>query len=193
MGSTVEKNKKRYNYADYLNWPENEKWEIIDGVPYNMTPAPSRRHQKISGALFNRLYNYLEGKPCEVYSAPFDVRLPVSNETDEQIQTVVQPDLVVVCDPSKLDERGCKGAPDLVVEILSPLTAKKDLREKFFLYERVGVKEYWIVHPAEKTISVFKLEEELKYGRAEIYSEEDKLTTEILAGLQIDLSSVFKE
>src|SRR5665647_2743669 len=123
----------------------NERWELINGQAYNMTPAPSRRHQEISGQLHTLFNNYLRGKTCRIYAAPFDVRLPQMQESYEQTSTVVQPDLVVVCDKTKLDQQGCKGSPDLVMEITSPSTFQKDLKEKFNLYERVSVLEYWIV------------------------------------------------
>ena len=126
MGYPNRKENNSYTYKDYLEWPEQERWELIEGVAYNMTPSPSRSHQKISAALFNALYQYLKGKNCEVYYAPFDVRLPEGVEEDHQIKTVVQPDLVVICDPLKLDEKGCQGSPDLIMEILSPSTASID-------------------------------------------------------------------
>ena len=142
--------KEKYTYGDYLTWCDEERWELIDGVPYNMTPAPSRAHQGISVELARQMANYLVGKTCRIYTAPFDVRLPKGEEKDERIKTVVQPDLLVVCDESKLDDRGCKGAPDLIVEILSPHTAVKDMKTKRDLYERVGVEEYWLIDPNYK-------------------------------------------
>ena len=120
--------KETYTYGDYLSWPDEERWELIDGIPHSMSPAPSRVHQEISMELARQIANHLIGKNCRVYAAPFDVRLPKGGEKDEQIETVVQPDLVVVCDESKLDERGCKGPPDLIIEILSPHTAAKDMK-----------------------------------------------------------------
>ena len=121
MRNTQNKTDQKWTYTDYLTWPEGERWELINGVAYNMSPAPSRRHQELSGELFRQIANHLKGKQCKVYDAPFDVRLSTAgNESDNYIDTVVQPDIVVVCDPSKLDERGCKGAPDIVIEISSP-------------------------------------------------------------------------
>lgn len=185
--------KDLYTYGDYTTWPDEERWELIDGVPYNMSPAPSRIHQKILGDLHRQVANYLIGKTCEVYIAPFDVRLPKGDESDEQIDTVVQPDLVVVCDRKKLNERGCKGAPDLVVEVLSPGTAGKDMKTKLSLYERVGVKEYWLVDPMNKTVQVYQLEIEGIYGRPDIYTETDHLKVGLFPDLEIDLSLVFNE
>lgn len=184
---------KEYSYKDYLNWPDSERWELIGGVAFNMTPAPSRKHQKVLAALLSEIYIFLKGKDCEVYGAPFDVRLPEGGEKDEEIKTVVQPDLVVVCDKSKLDDRGCKGSPDLVVEIVSPSTASKDYIEKLALYERYGVKEYWIVHPADEIVMVYKPVEDRKYGRAEIFARNDKVGVGIFDGLEIDLKEVFAE
>lgn len=144
----------RFTYRDYLTWPEEERWKLIDGVAYEMAPAPSRSHQEILLELSRQVATFFLGQPCRVYMAPFDVRLPRSNEADEQIDTVAQPDLAVICDPSKLDERGYRGAPDWIIEVLSPATAAKDQIQKRILYERVDVKEYWTVHPTDKVITV---------------------------------------
>ncbi|MCD5406806.1 MAG: Uma2 family endonuclease [Desulfotomaculum sp.] len=193
MSCAILKSDKKYTYGDYLNWPGDQRWELIAGVAYNMSPAPARKHQGISGALFTQLYNYLKGKNCKVYHAPFDVRLPVGNEKDEDVQTVVQPDITVICDHSKLDDKGCRGNPDLVIEIISPATLRKDIKEKFNLYEQVGVKEYWIVYPLEKTVTVFKLDSSGKYGRPEVYAEEEQVKVEIFDDLIIDLAVVFED
>ncbi|MBI5418361.1 Uma2 family endonuclease [Candidatus Poribacteria bacterium] len=193
MPYAIRKQVQKYTYGDYINWPEDERWELIDGVAYNMSPAPSRIHQEISGELFYLIKEYLKDKTCKVYIAPFDIRLPKKNEKDEEIDTVVQPDIVVVCDKFKLDDKGCKGAPDLVIEIISPYTNSKDLKEKFSLYERSGVKEYWIVHPQDKIIMIFKLGKNKEYGKPEIYSKEDKIKVGILKGLTIDAKDIFKD
>ncbi|KJR44493.1 hypothetical protein UF75_5126 [Desulfosporosinus sp. I2] len=181
-----------YNYTDYLSWTNGKRYELIDGIPIEMTPAPSRIHQKVLGDLYNQFYNYLKDQPCEVYIAPFDVRLPGSGEQDETSSTVVQPDLVVVCDPKKLDDRGCKGAPDLIIEVLSPETAKKDLSVKLRLYERVGVFQYWVVHPVDKTVMVFLLDEQDQYSKPSVFGECDQMKVEHLNGFVIDFCSVFK-
>ncbi len=183
--------KEKYTYGDYLTWPDEERWELIDGVPYNMTPAPSRAHQDISRELMLQLAVYLKDKNCQVYAAPFDVRLPKGDEEDERIETVVQPDLVVVCDENKLDERGCKGAPDLVIEILSPYTAGKDMKIKRDLYERVGVLEYWLADPTNKTLQVYKIGNDGKYGPPQVYTTEEEVKVEIFPDLGIDLTRVF--
>ncbi|MBI4778090.1 Uma2 family endonuclease, partial [Candidatus Desantisbacteria bacterium] len=131
MGFEARKKEERFTYGDYLKWPDDQRWELIDGVAYDMSPAPSRKHQKVVGELFAQFHSYLKDKSCEVYVAPFDVRLPEVDEgvaplaADEEIITVVQPDIVVVCDRDKLDDRGGRGAPDIVIEILSPWTAKQ--------------------------------------------------------------------
>ena len=182
-----------FTYGMYKTWPDDERWEIIEGVPYNMSPAPSRFHQDIFRELFNQIVNKLSNKSCIVYSAPFDVRLPESDEADDDITTVVQPDILVVCDNGKLDNEGCKGAPDLIIEILSPATAAKDMKEKFFLYEKHGVKEYWIVEPLDKFIMVYSLQEDAKYGRAVTYTKGDKIESGVLKDLVVDLDLVFAD
>lgn len=184
---------ENFTYSDYLKWPEDERWELINGVPYNMTPSPSRSHQEILVALLGKFYNFLEDKDCRVYVAPFDVRLPEGDENEEEIKTVVQPDLVVVCDRTKLDDKGCRGAPDLIVEITSPSTARKDLKEKFTLYERMGVKEYWIINPIDETVMVFHLDPQGQYGRPAVYAGEDNIRVGILDEFSIPLKDIFKK
>jgi len=190
---SISKPKKKYTYGDYLTWSGEESWELIDGVPFAMSPAPSRQHQKISGELLRQFANYLLDKPCEIYDAPFDVRIPQGDEKDEDIATVVQPDIVIVCDHNKLDERGCKGSPDLIIEILSHSTSKKDLHDKFILYERSGVIEYWVVFPADKGVDVYRQNEEQKYELAGRYQSPDRIKAGIFNDLEIDLGLVFRE
>ncbi|MDD4835021.1 MAG: Uma2 family endonuclease [Lutispora sp.] len=193
MVEAINKGGRKYSYGDYLKWHDDERWELIDGVAYNMTPAPSRKHQDISGELFRQISNYLQGKNCKIYTAPFDVRLPQRDEKEEDIETVVQPDITVICDNSKLDDKGCIGAPDFIVEILSPNTAKKDVREKFYLYERVGVKEYWIADPEDDNIMVFTLKDNGEYSRPKLYVKGEKIEPGIFEDLEIDLALVFPE
>ena len=182
---------RQYTYADYLTWPEDERWEIIDGVPYMQT-APTPIHQEILMELSKQFAVYLSGKPCKVYPAPFCVRLPKDNEkNDKDIKNIVEPDITIVCDKSKLDENGYNGAPDLIVEILLSSSIKKDRLIKLNSYEKAGVKEYWIVEPEGKLASVFLLQENKKYGRPEIYTEDDNVKVSIFPDLIIDLSSVF--
>lgn len=183
---------KHYTYADYMTWDEQEHIELIEGAPVMMSP-PSRAHQEISGELFRQIANYLEGKKCRVYAAPFAVRLfEKPNDDASSVDTVVEPDLSVVCDRDKLDAKGCKGAPDLVIEILSPSSVRNDRLTKFNLYQRAGVREYWIVNPSEKSVQVFILEGG-HYTAAALGSESDVLKVNVLDGCYIDLSRVFNE
>jgi len=187
---------KRYTYADYLTWLDDKARELIDGIIKKMSPSPRLGHAKVSykiswhlGALIMR-YN---GK-CQVFTALFDVRFPKQGETaDNRIDTVVQPDICVVCDESKLDENGCIGAPDLIVEVLSPSTAKKDWNEKFFLYEEHGVREYWIVHPKDKTVHAFVLQSDGKYDAGSLYEREGKVPVHIFDNYPIDLEDIFEK
>lgn len=208
MTIPVRKPGNHYTYRDYASWPEGERWELIKGVAYamfpqtesphpirqprGMTPAPSRRHQAVSRELEIRMFEFLKDKPCEGYDAPFDVLLPEGDEVNEDISTVVQPDLVVVCDPAKLNDRGCLGAPDLVVEITSPATGTRDKKEKLELYERHGVQEYWLVDMSDATVMVFHQEAGAGYGRPTVLARGDRLHSRVLSGLEIHLEEVFK-
>ena len=184
--------KKIFSYADYLTWPENERCEIIDGIAY-MQAAPSPLHQEISGALFAQFYNYLLGKPCKVYHSPFCVRLTEgTEEINSDIRKVVEPDITIVCDKSKIDEKGCNGTPDMIIEVTSPSSIKIDRVLKFNKYEKAGVREYWIVEPEGKLVSVFVLQDNMRYGRPEIYTEDDNIRVSIFPDLEIDLSIVFQ-
>ncbi len=149
----------RYTYGDYVLWQGDERWELIDGVPFLMSPAPSRWHQEVAGELYRQIATFVLDGHCRAYIAPFDIRLPKSDEADPAINTVVQPDVVVVCDLDKLDDAGCRGAPDWVIEILSPATSVRDQVQKRDLYELNGVREYWVVHPTEKTLTAYRLDE----------------------------------
>jgi Uma2 family endonuclease len=184
---------KRYTFADYLTWIDDKRRELINGFVNMMTPAPSRIHQKISGSIYGQVWNFLKNKECEVYSAPFDVRFPSKDgkNDDDKIYTVVQPDICIICDESKLDDRGCLGAPDLIVEIVSLSTVKKDIDDKFKIYEENGVKEYWIVQPNDATLTVFFLEKG-KYQHKGMYTRGSKVPVLIFEGkLLIDLDEVF--
>src|SRR5882762_12022261 len=183
-----------YSYSDYLTWQWTEMTELIRGKIYKMSPAPGSTHQKVSMKLTLEIGNFLKEKKCQLFSAPFDVRLPLSSKqkTDKQITTVVQPDLCVVCDPSKIDERGCLGAPDWIIEILSRHTSAKDLREKFDVYEEAGVREYWVVHPQEQTVLIYSLDEKGKYeSLLKPLVSTDAVTPMTLPGLTIQLADVF--
>ncbi|MDR0589751.1 MAG: Uma2 family endonuclease [Spirochaetaceae bacterium] len=182
------KEQEYYTYADYLSWDGEERYEIIDGEASMMAP-PSRLHQEISMALSTRIYTFLEGKPCKVYAAPFAVRLnPLPDKRDD---TVVEPDLAVVCDPAKLDDYGCNGAPDLIVEILSPSNTRYDRIVKFQKYREAGVREYWILDPVEKSLMVYVLKNNEYVASA--YEETALVPVTALPGLEIDLKTVFVE
>ncbi|MCI8399211.1 MAG: Uma2 family endonuclease [Oscillibacter sp.] len=184
--------KARYTFADCLTWEENERIEIIDGEAVLMAP-PSRLHQEISVAITSQLYNFLEGKRCKVYPAPFAVRLfEKDGEAPEDVDTMVEPDISVVCDGDKLDKHGCKGAPDLVVEILSPSTQRHDRLVKLSLYQRAGVREYWIVNPEDQTVQVM-LHDGASLRLHEVYSRGDVAKVNVLEGCFIELSKVFAE
>ncbi len=180
----------KYTYKDCLKWPEQERWELIDGIPFNMTPAPSTEHQRLVLELALILKSGLMPAACSVFVSPFDVRLPLEAEEDAATSNVVQPDVVVICDPSKIDKKGCKGAPDLVIEITSPSTFRKDLTDKYSLYEKSGVKEYWIVYPDNKAITVYRLTDG-KFGLPQVYTSEDTIIMGLFAHLSIELSRVF--
>ena len=180
----------RYTLADALTWDERERIELIDGAPVMMAP-PSRLHQEIITALLAQFYNYLEGKKCKVYPAPFAVRLfERADDRPEDVDTMVGPDLSVVCDPGKLDDIGCKGAPDLIIEVLSPSTQCHDRLTKYNLYERAGVPEYWIVSPEERTVQVSTLVDG-RYRVQELYTAEAVAKVNTLSGCFIELSKVF--
>jgi Uma2 family endonuclease len=179
------KEKEHFTYSDYYEWDDGERWELIDGEAYAMAPGPSGTHQSVVGNLYRKLADFLDDKPCKVYFAPYDVRLNADTYDD----TVVQPDIVVVCDKTKLDDRGCKGVPDMVLEIISPYTARYDRLTKLNLYQKSGVREYWIVDPDSKTVAVHILENG-KYTIA-AYGDEDVAPVNVLEGCEIVLADVF--
>ncbi|MDQ0155467.1 Uma2 family endonuclease [Robertmurraya andreesenii] len=179
---------KKVSYADYLTWADEPRYEIIDGTPY-LQAAPSRQHQRIVTQLTGELYTFLKGKAREVYTAPFDVRL--SAEEDEHEFVVVQPDISVVCDDKKLDDNGCKGAPDLIVEVLSPSTWQRDRIEKLNQYQKHGVKEYLLIYPNEKILEQYVLEKNNFYGPPNIYSIEDVFCSHVLPEIEIPLNTLF--
>lgn len=181
-----------YTYQDYLTWEFPQRMELIRGKPYELSPAPSRRHQEISFVFGLKLGNHLLDNNCKVYTAPFDVRLPITNKKG-QPNTVVQPDLCVVCDENKLDKQGCDGAPDLVIEILPPGNNKKEVREKFDLYEESGVREYWLVLPEEEMVYVYILNEEGKFIGLRPLDGIGQLTSTVFPDLTIDLGPVFQQ
>ncbi|RLB87728.1 MAG: Uma2 family endonuclease [Deltaproteobacteria bacterium] len=178
------KSGEKFTYADYVTWPDDERWELIDGEAYNMTPAPTTRHQVVVGSLYFLLRSLLAGKPCRGFVAPIDV---VLSEHD-----VVQPDVFVVCDEKKITEANIQGAPDVVIEVLSPTTALKDRREKKRLYEKYGVKEYILVDPAGCYVERFLLADAGIYNSAEIFGPKEVLSVPSLEGIEIRLWEVFE-
>jgi len=188
MAVALKKEDTHFTYADYKEWEldPGERYELIDGVAYAMS-APNDRHQAISVALLLKIGNFLEGKPCKVRPAPYDVRL--FYQEDESDDTVVQPDISVICDGAKLGDEGCRGAPDLVVEIVSPSNTVHEMGRKFALYQRAGVREYWEFYPDNKSLHAHYFKDGQILSR--IYGEKDTITTEILPGLEIALEPIF--
>ncbi|MGO8695853.1 MAG: Uma2 family endonuclease [Rectinemataceae bacterium] len=195
MGDPAQRLDRKYTYSDYLTWPEGERWELIGGVAYNMSAAPNRRHQAIIGLLYFRIRSHLEGKACKVYMSPFDVLMPELDEpADGDISNVVEPDIVVYCDDAKLTKSGGRGAPDLIFEILSPSTHMKDIREKFDLYERMGVREYWVIDPSGEWLSRFVRGADGRYGEAESRDPlflKGPVDSLILEGFSVDPADIF--
>lgn len=174
-----------FTYGDYCQWPDDERWELIDGEAFAMAPAPTRLHQKFVVELAAQIHPRLSGTGCRVYVDPFDVQLPKASESDDRINTVVQPDLAVICDPGKLDDRGCRGAPDWIIEIISPASALHDQRRKRALYERVGVREYWLVHPLDRVLSIDRLDARGLYDKPVVQALEGETAVGVLEGLLI--------
>lgn len=166
MGLPV-RDHERHTYGDYLGWGEEERYELIDGTAYLMAPAPAIDHQEVVGEIYRQAANALAEHPCRPYVAPVDVRLPKGDEAEEQIDTVLQPDVLVVCDEAKLDRRGVRGAPDWVVEVLSPATAGHDQVHKQRVYERHGVAELWLVHPNDRLVTIYRLVDG-EYGKPKV-------------------------
>ena len=182
-----------YSYAHYLNWLFDERLELISGKIFKMSPAPSRVHQEIFGKIFLAMGNFLVGKPCKIYGAPFDVRFPKKSKADKDIFTVLQPDICVICDKSKLDDNGCLGAPDLVVEILSPGNNKKELLNKYQVYEEFGVKEYWVVSVSDQTLLIYTLDEMGKYQPSKLFTLSEQVTSAVLPGFVLAIDAVFED
>jgi Uma2 family endonuclease len=186
----------RYSYADYLTWLDDKTREIIDGIVRLMSPAATRKHAEVSSRLEFEFQSFIKKNKgtCKVYHAPFDVRLPNGKEIEnDKIFTVVQPDISVVCDLSKLDDRGCIGAPDLVVEIQSPSTARYDLTEKFSVYEKAGVREYWVVFPGMHAITIYQLQPNGLFDNGTPYEFDAQIESEVLNGFKINVKELFEE
>jgi len=183
---------KSYTYVDYLSWRFSERVELIMGKIFKMSPAPSPKHQYISSLLNAEFVNYLKGKRCKSFAAPFDVYLPVTNSKGES-NTVVQPDICIICDEKVITERGCEGVPELIVEIVSKSTVTRDLHEKYDLYELCGVKEYWIINPNDKSLNIFVLGEHGKYMVSKPMTYGDRAKGRVLPGLEINLDDIFQD
>ncbi|SDG11438.1 Endonuclease, Uma2 family (restriction endonuclease fold) [Dyadobacter soli] len=181
-----------YSYADYLKWQFEERLELIKGKIFKMSPAPAVRHQQISMRLSSEIWHLLKNRDCQVFAAPFDVRLPRFDiQSDKEIFTVVQPDVCVVCDPTKIDEKGCVGAPDWIIEILSPGNTRKEMDNKFDVYEESGVKEYWLVEPNDEVIFIYLLDEQGKFFGTKPATVGQTLTSVKLPDFTIDLNQLF--
>jgi Uma2 family endonuclease len=181
----VKRDNNAHTYADYRSWSEDQRYELIDGLAYAMSPAPSVSHQELVLALARQIADRLDESDCRVFVAPIDVRLPKLAEADDAIDTVVQPDLVVVCNTEKVDVHGIRGAPDWIIEVISPGTASHDQIVKRSLYERHGVREYWLVHPIDKVLTIYRLESGA-YGKPDIQELIGMARCEALPEMTID-------
>ena len=184
MGLSL-RDRQYHTYGEYLTWPEDVRYELIDGEAYLMAPAPDLAHQDVAGEVFRQLANQLAGKPCRAFIAPVDVRLPKRDEADEQIDTVLQPDVLVVCDESKLSRRGVRGAPDWVLEVLSPSTAGHDQVVKRWVYERAGVREFWLVHPIDRVLTIYRLIG-AEYGKPDVQELKGSTDIAVLPGVVVE-------
>lgn len=178
-------------YQNYVGWSDDQRWELIDGTEYAMSPAPGPAHQEIVARLVTRLQEFLEDKTCKVLPAPIDVLLPAGDEADERVDTVVQPDVLVVCDPAKIREKNIRGAPDLVIEVMSPSSSSRDAILKRRLYERTGVREFWLVSPSDRLVTVFRLGADGTFDKPTIYDAEGQVEVSVLPGFTLDLGRVF--
>jgi Uma2 family endonuclease len=181
-----------YTYADYFRWRLEERVELIKGKIFKMRPAPNRFHQKLVGKLYVKLSNFLANNIYEVYTAPFDVRFPHKSKDDKEVYTVLQPDICVVCDRSKLDDRGCIGAPDIIVEVLSPGNNTKELKNKYDVYEQTGVKEYWVVSPQDEYVIIHTLHNNGFISTRQLV-QGDYIKSTVLPGFSLDITELFAE
>lgn len=185
--------KDKYTYADYRTWPEEFRCEIIDGIIYEMSPAPNWNHQFITGEIFGFIREFLKGKTCKPFIAPLDVRfMNISESADEEIYTTVQPDIGVICDKNKITTSFCDGAPDLVVEVLSPSTGFRDQTEKLQLYEKHGVREYWVVNPEARYIMIYH-HNSSEFDKPDYFKSDDIVTSKVLEGFEVALKDIFKD
>ena len=191
MDTSPKKLNQKFTYKDYLLWSDDERRELVDGVAYDMSPAPGRSHQSILGRMFRIISDIIDKGRCETYVAPFDVRF--SDKEDEEITTVVQPDISVFCNPELLDDRGAHGAPDLVVEILSPATSYKDQTVKLALYECYKVKEFWIVNGDVPNVMVYRLGRDGKFEKPDYYRIDEDVYSKVLQDARVPVSSFLKK
>ena len=192
MSNPIPATDRRYTYQNYLSWSGPKRYELIDGEAI-LTAGPSPTHQRISGRIHQQLMNFLEGKKFEAFAAPFDVRLFEEKiDSPDEVDTVVQPDITVICDRSRLDERGYRGAPETVIEILSPTSKRIDRLVKLNLYQRAKVKEYWIVSPEEKSVQVYLLDGDILKPH-EVYSAAEIAKVNRLDGCFVELGKVFSD
>ena len=182
-----------YTVGDYLAWPDDERWELIDGLPFLMSPAPSPDHQRIVGELFRQIADHLRDgdSVCEVLPSPIDVFLPDDAEEFDESDTVLQPDVVVVCDPEQVTRRGIVGPPKWVIEVLSPSTSKRDQGDKRAVYERHGVAEYWLIHPQDRVVQIYRQGKDDGYGKSEVSDTAGSLDSQLFEGLTVDWDEVF--
>ncbi len=193
MGEPALMDEGLFSYRDFATWPDDERWELVDGVAMAMA-APSAAHQRLLGRLFRKFSDYLDDKPCEVIIAPFDVLIPDGDEADDDIDTVVQPDIMVFCDDKKVLDKYARGAPELAVEILSPSTSKWDQNDKFRRYERAGVREYWVIDPLGKWINVYSLGANGCFGKGDLYeplTPRGPVPSKLLEGFSVDPVGLF--
>jgi len=183
---------RHFTYGDYLQWDDSQRWELIDGTAYAMTLAPHSVHQTVVFELAGQLRNLLAGKPCRGYIAPIDVRLPKFNGSDEQVDTVVQPDLLVVCDPKKIDKRGVRGAPEFIIEVISPGSSRLDEIKKAALYEHHGVKEYWVVYADGHLVHIRLLGDNGKFEDKYVEAK-GRVPITMLDGCEIDFDLVYQQ
>ena len=187
--TVLQRDTRYHTYADYLTWSRDYGDELINGTAYVREPSPSFSHQGIVLELGRQIANALEGKPFRACIAPLDVRLPKSTEEDDQVDTVVQPDVFIVCDLQKVDARGVRGAPDWLAEVLSPGTARHDRHRKLPVYERAGVREVWLIDPIHRRLTLYRLEGE-RYGRATLLELKGKTPLTAVPGVTIDWDTV---
>ncbi|MEQ1621661.1 MAG: Uma2 family endonuclease [Methylococcales bacterium] len=186
---------KTYSYADYVTWQINETIELIKGKIMLMAPAPNVKHQAVSMNITRPLATFFNHKKCRLFAAPFDVRLYDRKKSllaSQDIHTVVQPDLCVICNPELLDEQGCNGAPDWIIEILSKGNSKREMQVKYQLYQESGVQEYWLVYPELQAIHQFVLDDNGVYQLKQMYAEDDKMSPSLFPDLEVDLTEVFE-